>query len=69
MSKILAGKYELIRTIGSGASCKVKLAKEIESGRNVAIKIIKDSLDENLRSLLMNEVVAMNNLEHENVIN
>jgi serine/threonine protein kinase len=63
-TKILAGKYTLIRTIGSGASCKVKLANEIESGRPVAIKIMSDKLDEKLKSLIMNEVMAMSTLEH-----
>lgn len=59
MSTVLSGKYELIRTIGTGASCKVKLAKEIESARTVAIKIINNSVDDKLRQLLMNEVMAM----------
>jgi serine/threonine protein kinase len=67
-TKILAGKYSLIRTIGSGASCKVKLANEIESGRPVAIKIMSDKLDEKLKSLIMNEVMAMSTLEHQYVI-
>ena len=67
-TKILAGKYNLVRTIGSGASCKVKLAKDIESGRAVAVKIMNDSLDSKLRALIMNEVMAMSTLEHENVV-
>lgn len=68
-SKILDGKYKLIRTIGRGASCKVKLGSDLESGRHVAIKIMKSTLDEKLKALIMNEVSAMDVLSHENIIN
>ena len=40
------GKYNVLRTLGSGASCKVKMGHDTESGRKVAIKIMKDNLDE-----------------------
>ena len=59
MPKILAGKYQLIRTLGRGASCKVKLANELETGKPVAIKVMKDTLDDKLKALIMNEVTAM----------
>ena len=62
------GKYEVIRTIGSGSSCKVKLGLDTETGRNVAIKILLDNIDEKTKELVMTEVQAMSVLEHENVI-
>jgi len=34
------GKYIVHRTLGSGASCKVKLGTETETGKMVAIKIL-----------------------------
>lgn len=34
------GKYRLIKTIGKGNFAKVKLAKHVPTGREVAIKII-----------------------------
>jgi len=34
------GKYELGRTIGEGTFAKVRIAKNIETGDHVAIKII-----------------------------
>ena len=34
------GKYELGRTIGEGTFAKVRLAKNMESGDHVAIKIL-----------------------------
>ena len=39
------GKYTLLRTLGKGASCKVKLAHDPETGRKVAIKIMNDNMD------------------------
>ena len=40
------GRFEVIRTLGSGASCKVKLGLNTETGRKVAIKIMNDNMDE-----------------------
>ena len=63
------GKYNILRTLGKGASCKVKLALDTETGRNVAIKIINDNMDANLKKLVMVEVEAMAKLKNEHVIN
>lgn len=34
------GKYELGRTLGEGTFAKVKFARNVENGENVAIKVI-----------------------------
>lgn len=39
-SRTRVGKYELGRTLGQGNFAKVKFARNIETGENVAIKII-----------------------------
>jgi len=39
------GVFEIIKTIGTGASCKVKLAIDTRTGKKVAIKIIKNDMD------------------------
>ena len=39
------GQYDIIKTIGTGASCKVKLGIDTQSGRKVAIKIINDNME------------------------
>ena len=63
------GKYEIKRTLGSGASCKVKLAVDTETGAKVAVKIMKNSLDDATRELIMNEISAMLNINnHPNVV-
>jgi len=38
-------KYQLIRTLGHGASCKAKLGLDTETGQKVAIKVMKDNMD------------------------
>jgi|TARA_B110000305_G_C19354764_1_gene596181 serine/threonine protein kinase len=62
------GKYEVLRTLGSGASCKVKMGMDSDSGKKVAIKIMNDNMDEKLKELVMVEVKAMENMKHVNII-
>ena len=62
------GRFKIMRTLGSGASCKVKLAMDTESGRKVAVKIITDHMDPKLKELVMTEVKAMESLKHANII-
>ena len=50
------GKYQIIRTIGSGYSCKVKLAINKETTKKVAVKIMNPNLDIEAKELLLNEV-------------
>jgi hypothetical protein len=46
------------RTLGSGASCKVKLGVDA-NGRQVAIKIMNDDMGSEEKDLLITEVQAM----------
>merc|ERR1712166_987893 len=62
------GEWTVQRTLGSGASCKVKLGVNKESNRKVAIKIMNDNMDEEEKQLLVTEVEAMSKLSHSNVI-
>lgn len=39
-SRTCVGKYELGRTLGEGTFAKVKFARHLETGENVAIKIL-----------------------------
>lgn len=38
--KTRVGRYELGRTLGEGSFAKVKFARNVETGENVAIKIL-----------------------------
>jgi serine/threonine protein kinase len=62
------GKYQVLRTLGSGASCKVKLGVDSESGRKVAIKIMHSNMSEHDKKLVMTEVQALQGLKNENII-
>jgi serine/threonine protein kinase len=39
------GKYTIMRTLGTGGSCKVKLGLDTSTGKKVAVKIMNDDLD------------------------
>eukprot|EP00249_Psilotum_nudum_P016127 c25670_g2_i1 orf=524-1846(+) len=64
------GKYELGRVLGEGTFAKVKLAKNLETGHSVAIKIfdkekiLKDKMAEQIKR----EISTMKLLKHPNVV-
>uniref|UniRef100_A0A0N5A9Z7 Serine/threonine-protein kinase par-1 n=1 Tax=Syphacia muris TaxID=451379 RepID=A0A0N5A9Z7_9BILA len=63
------GKYKLIKTIGKGNFAKVKLAKHIPTGIEVAIKIIdKTALNPTSLNKLFREVKIMKQLDHPNIV-
>lgn len=56
------GKYNLVRTLGSGANSKVKLGVDKETGRYYAVKILKKNdprLNDKFLELVMTEVHTM----------
>uniref|UniRef100_A0A1D1YUV7 non-specific serine/threonine protein kinase n=1 Tax=Anthurium amnicola TaxID=1678845 RepID=A0A1D1YUV7_9ARAE len=68
--KTLLGKYELGRLLGCGASAKVYHARDLRSGRSVAVKcmarqrVLKAGLGQNVER----EVAAMSRLRHPHVV-
>ncbi|XP_057315201.1 serine/threonine-protein kinase MARK2-like isoform X3 [Hydractinia symbiolongicarpus] len=66
---VYVGKYKLIKTIGKGNFAKVKLAKHLPTGREVAIKIIdKTQLNQTSLQKLFREVRIMKFLDHPNIV-
>lgn len=62
------GNYRLLRTIGKGNFAKVKLARHVLTGREVAIKIIdKTQLNPSSLQKLFREVRIMKGLNHPNI--
>ena len=59
------GKYILGKTLGSGASCKVKIGKSSD-GKFYAVKIIKK--DDELKEFIDAEVSTLRKLHHENIV-
>ncbi|XP_026324484.1 serine/threonine-protein kinase MARK2-like isoform X4 [Hyposmocoma kahamanoa] len=63
------GKYKLLKTIGKGNFAKVKLAKHVPTGKEVAIKIIdKTQLNPGSLQKLFREVRIMKMLDHPNIV-
>ncbi|KAL3101328.1 hypothetical protein niasHT_028084 [Heterodera trifolii] len=63
------GKYKLLKTIGKGNFAKVKLAKHVPTGVEVAIKIIdKTALNQSSLQKLFREVRIMKQLDHPNIV-
>ena len=60
------GKYTIGKSLGEGASCKVKLAK-IDSGTRYACKLLKS--DCSFLEQVQAEVRALENLNHPNIVN
>jgi len=67
MPVILNDKYELGRTLGSGVSCKVKIAREIDnSSAFYAIKVFHGNMD--LQECITNEIEILQQLDHKNIV-
>ncbi|KAI6189768.1 Non-specific serine/threonine protein kinase [Aphelenchoides bicaudatus] len=63
------GRYKLLKTIGKGNFAKVKLARHIPTGIDVAIKIIdKTALNSSSLQKLFREVRIMKQLDHPNIV-
>ena len=64
------GKYELSRTLGSGAFSKVKLGTDVRDGSKWAVKMIdKEQLArEHLEEQLKREIAIMKSLKHPHVV-
>ncbi|XP_056616887.1 MAP/microtubule affinity-regulating kinase 3a isoform X2 [Triplophysa dalaica] len=63
------GNYRLLKTIGKGNFAKVKLARHILTGSEVAIKMIdKTQLNPTSLQKLSREVTIMKNLNHPNIV-
>ncbi|XP_066503386.1 serine/threonine-protein kinase MARK1 isoform X2 [Hoplias malabaricus] len=63
------GNYKLMKTIGKGNFAKVKLARHVLTGREVAVKIIdKTQLNPTSLQKLFREVRIMKILNHPNIV-
>ena len=67
------GKYEVIRTLGKGATAVVYLARDPDAQREVAIKLIKfgednAAMSRRLRKLFQTEDAVGRRLDHPNIV-
>ncbi|GLU14029.1 hypothetical protein SLE2022_306230 [Rubroshorea leprosula] len=69
-SRTRVGKYEVGRTLGEGTFAKVKFARNVETGENVAIKILDKEkvLKHKMIGQIKREISTMKLIRHPNVI-
>ena len=60
-------QYRILKTIGTGGFCKVKLAEDTHNGnKRVAVKILNgDALGDDEKKMLYEEINMMQNLNHK----
>eukprot|EP01017_Pseudomicrothorax_dubius_P032149 TRINITY_DN4176_c0_g2_i4.p1 TRINITY_DN4176_c0_g2~~TRINITY_DN4176_c0_g2_i4.p1 ORF type:complete len:469 (-),score=107.60 TRINITY_DN4176_c0_g2_i4:27-1433(-) len=61
---VLADNYLILRTLGSGFSCKVKLAINAQQNKHYAVKILKNNKDH----FAEKEIQVARGLQHENIV-
>lgn len=61
------GKYQLGKTLGSGVSCKVKLARNAANGNRYAIKILNEG--KAYKELMRDEIEVLKKLHHDHIVN
>ncbi|CAN6463262.1 unnamed protein product [Victoria cruziana] len=68
--KVIFGKYELGRLLGHGAFAKVYHAREMNSGKSVAIKVMNKSkiVSGGFVSHIKREISIMRRLRHPNIV-
>ncbi|KAH7678848.1 Non-specific serine/threonine protein kinase protein [Dioscorea alata] len=68
--RVKVGRYELGRTLGEGNFAKVKFARNVETGVNVAIKILDKEklLRHKMIDQIKREISTMKLIKHPNVI-
>ena len=67
------GKYEVIRTLGKGATATVYLARDPDTDQQVAVKLIKfgednAAMSRRLRKLFQTEGATGRRLDHPNIV-
>mmetsp|Transcript_40911 Transcript_40911/g.47038 ORF Transcript_40911/g.47038 Transcript_40911/m.47038 type:complete len:488 (-) Transcript_40911:410-1873(-) len=70
--KARCDRFNVVKTLGSGAYSKVKLAVDSETGQRVALKILtipNQRIQEKFVEMVSNEVNMMSRLAHPNVVN
>ena len=67
-SKSFKGNYEKLCNIGNGAFRKVFKAREISTGRLVAVKKIKINQSRNNYDNIINEINLLKKIDHPNII-
>jgi serine/threonine protein kinase len=67
---LVAGRYRLLRPLGQGGMAAVELAEDVELGRTVAVKLLRDGLadDADVRRRFLREARLAGGVAHPNVV-
>lgn len=69
MHRLIAGRYELLKEIGTGGAAKVYLAKDSTDGATCAVKVLHEKVaSEHARRRMRTEHAAMATLEHPRIL-
>lgn len=68
--QMLAGRYQIIRTIGEGGMANVYLAHDTILNREVAVKVLRGDLadDEKFVRRFQREAISASSLIHPNIV-
>src|SRR5438309_1860302 len=67
---VFLGRYEVVRPLGEGSMGQVFLARDRDDGRQVAVKVMHDSVAKQpkFRELFEGEMDLMSRFQHPNVV-
>ena len=69
LARSLRDTYRLTSLLGSGATAHVYVAEEVNTGRRVAIKVLRDELGASVSaSRFLSEITIAARLEHPNIV-
>jgi serine/threonine protein kinase len=67
--RLVLGPYEVRRTLGAGMQAKVVLAKNLDTGEYVALKVVdRASLSLRYQEQINREIVALRTVNHQHVL-
>ena len=65
---VLMGDYLVGRPVGHGGFATVHVGRQLTTGRKVAIKILRDGMEEDARARFQSEAKYLSRLNHPNVV-
>src|ERR1700681_1535171 len=70
VGRMFLGRYEAIRLLGEGGMGKVYLARQVDLGRPVVVKVMHEHIDQDprLRERFQLEVLLMSRFQHPYVV-
>src|SRR5207302_1425036 len=70
VGRMFLGRYEAIRLLGEGGMGRVYLARQVDLGRQVVVKVMHDHIaaDETFRARFKRETLLMAGFQHPNAV-